>query len=229
MIRSLFILLAVLASCACSAQFRVDYYSGNCYVRTGEGSIRLMDRTRVLRLPVYLEDNSLNRKQLKRKRVRNGFSRPAVYGQDPEHVNVMTVLQPARETETVTYYIVRDTNLTESYIWEDIQESWTEYEDYVFNDEWQRCNCGVTNESLQVVADVLIREGDLPSDFLVNEENKESRKQFIAALNAYAQGYELKPVLEKAPAKLHIPFLILEAMYLRYVPKAKLIQDLSRR
>ena len=229
MIRYLLFTLAVLLSTTCSAQFRVDYYSGHCYVRTGEGAVRLVDKTRMLHLPVYKNDGSLKRGDLKKRKIRQGFARPAVYGQTPDNPKQLIVLEPARETEILEVYIVVDAGKTDSYDWEFIQESWTEYEGYVFNDEWQRCNCQVSNTNLQIVADVLIREGDLPEGFVVNEENDDNRKQFVAALNNYARGYELKPVLELTPAKLHIPFPILEAMYLSYNPTAGMIVDLARR
>lgn len=229
MIRSLIFTLAVLLSTTCSAQFRVDYYSGNCYVRTGEGSVRLVNKTNLLHLPVYKNDGSLNRKELKKRKIRQGFTRPAIYGQDPENPNVLVEIRAAQETEILEVYIVIDASKTDSYNWEYIQESWTEYEGYTYNDEWQRCSCDVSNSSLQVVADVLISDGDLPEGFRVDEGNKENRKQFVTALNEYARGYELKPVLDNSPIKLHIPFPILEAMYLSYNPRARLIQNLARR
>lgn len=229
MIRSLLFTLAVLISGICSAQFRVDYYSGHCYVRTGEGSVRLVDKTQVLQLPVYNNDGSLNRKQLKKRKVRQGFARPAVYGQDPNNPKVLVVLEPARETEILEVYTVLDAGKTDSYDWEYIQESWTESEGYVYNDEWQRCSCGVNDANLQLVADVFIQEGDLPAGFLVDEKNKANREQFVAALNDYARGFELKPVLELTPVKLHVPLPILESMYLGYNPNVRMIVDLAKR
>jgi hypothetical protein len=229
MIRSLFLTFALLLSAACFGQFRVDAFSGNCYVRTGEGSVRLVDKTKLVHLPVYNNDGSLNRKQLKKRKIRQGFSRPAVYGQDPNNPKSLVVVRPAQETEILEYYIVIDTVKTDSYHWEYIQESWTEYEGYVYNDAWQRCNCAVEDASLQRVAEVLIEDGDLPEGFVVNQDDEENRKQFVAGLNEYAQGYELKPVLDKAPDKLYVPYPVLQAMYLGYSPTQKLIVSLARR
>ncbi len=229
MIRLFTFILLVLLSAPCFAQFRVDALSGNCYVRTGEGSVRLVDKTKLLHLPVYKNDGSLNRRELKKRKIRQGFSRPAVYGQDPNNPKLLVETRPAQETEILELYIIIDTGKTDAYEWEYIQESWTEYEGYVYNDAWQRCNCAVDNASLQVVADVLIQEGDLPEGFRVDEANEENRTQFIVALNDYARGYELKPVLDKAAEKIYVPFPVLETMYLSYNPKAKLIQSLARR
>jgi len=203
MIRSLIFTLALILSASCYAQFRVDAFSGNCYVRTGEGSVRLVDKTKLVHLPVYKNDGSLHRKQLKKRKIRQGFSRPAVYGQDPNDPKQLIVTRPAQETEILEYYIV--------------------------NDAWQRCNCAVNDASLQTVANVLIKEGDLPEDFVVNQGEKENRVLFVAALNDYAKGYELKPVLDKAPDKIYIPYPVLKSMYLGYSPKQKLIVSLARR
>jgi len=183
MIRSLIFTLALILSASCYAQFRVDAFSGNCYVRTGEGSVRLVDKTKLVHLPVYKNDGSLHRKQLKKRKIRQGFSRPAVYGQDPNDPKQLIVTRPAQETEILEYYIVIDTGKTDSYHWEYIQESWTEYEGYTFNDAWQRCNCAVNDASLQTVANVLIKEGDLPEDFVVNQGEKENRVLFVAFSN----------------------------------------------
>lgn len=229
MIRLLMLTLSLLFSASCFAQFRVDAFSGNCYVRTGEGSVRLVDKTKLVHLPVYKNDGSLKRNQLKKRKIRQGFSRPAVYGQDPDNPKLLIETRPAQETEILEYYIVINAGKTDSYHWEYIQESWTEYEGYVYNDEWQRCNCAVNDASLQTVANILIEEGDLPEDFVVNQNEKENRKQLVAALNDYAKGYELKPVLDKAPDKVYVPYPVLKAMYLGYSPKQKLIVSLARR
>ena len=223
MLRFTLLFTFVLFLGALSAQFRLDAVSGNCYVRTGEGDLRPVDKTAIRKLPVYHMDGSLRRGQLRVKHIRKGFDRPAVYAQAKSGVKEMIVLRPAQESTVEDYYVVRDTELTDHYTWEYIQESWTEYEGATWNTEWSRCHCRVPVSSLLRVIDVLIREGDLPTDFRFDPESAESRAAFVAAINAYARGYELKPLLEKTPLEVHVPLVILADMRLAYDARNGLI------
>lgn len=73
-----FVVLVLSPISLLQAQFQIDAYSGNCYVRTGDGGLEPINRTFVRELPVY-RGRGLERQQLKRVMVRNGFHQPAVY------------------------------------------------------------------------------------------------------------------------------------------------------
>lgn len=197
------------------AQFRVDYYSGNCYVRTGEGILQHVDKTAIRRLPVY-RGGGLHRLQLKKTRISNGFARPAVYAQAKGNANVLTIVEPARESEEHIYWTVRDTTLREYYDWEYVQESWTSYEGEVNDLSWSLCTCSLTNEHLQLVANELVREGDLPTGFRVNQTDSAQKRAFVEAVIAYAKGYGLVQPLEREPHTLVVPLEVLENMRLGY-------------
>lgn len=211
------------------AQFRVDRLSGNCYVLTGEGDLRYVDTTAIRKLPIYTS-RRLRRSDLKIVKLRRGFARPPVYGQHPNDPKLQIELRPARETLIEEYYVVSNPSLHKGhYEWEYFQESWTMVVGTVWNEKWARCNCGVADFSLQRVASVLIRQGDLPLDFVFNSEDENSRRRLVAAINTYAAAYGLTPLLEREPLVVHVPFPILEAMGLRYASSIREIQPLAER
>lgn len=227
----LFLFIALIFACATElpAQFRVDRLSGHCYVRTGEGNQRYVDTTAVRKLAIYTSQD-LRRSDLKRVTLRRGFARPAVYGQDPTDPKTQIELRAARETLMETYYVVRKPTTNKGhYEWEYFQESWTKQVGTIWNDKWERCNCAVADYSLQRVASILIREGDLPYDFEFSSQDDDSRHALVAGINSYAAAYGLTPLLEQQPLVVNVPFPILAAMGLRYAGGVGEIQPLARR
>jgi|GEM_PF-3377034 len=206
-----------------STQFLTDYYSGNCYVRTGEGILQPVDKTAIRRLPVYRSGSGLHRLKLKKTRISNGFSRPPVYAEAKGRQNLLTVAIPARESEELIYWTVRDTTLRDHYDWEYVQESWTSYEGEVNSVAWSPCTCAMTDQNLQLVADALIRENDLPAGFRIHQRDPGSKRTLVAALITYAMEFKLVQPLERNPHALVIPLEILEHMYLGYDREQRLL------
>lgn len=205
-----------------SAQFRVDYYSGNCYIRTGEGVLQHVDKTAIRKLPVYT-GGGLHRLKLKKTRISNGFARPAVYAQAKGNNNVLVIAEPARESEELIYWTVRDTNLHDYYEWEYVQESWTSYEGEANDLSWSPCTCSLTDDQLQMVAKELILEGDLPAGFQVVQTDRSNKRTFVEAVIAYAKGYGLVQPLEREPHTLVVPLEVLENMKLGYERERRLV------
>jgi hypothetical protein len=157
------------------AQFQIDAYSGNCYVRTGDGGLEPINRTFVRELPVY-RGRGLDRQQLKRVMVRNGFHQPAVYVQAKDGSNAIDILRPEVKGEEIEYWIVKDTRLTDYYDWQTVQESWTDYEGKEVRAQWSRCSCQLPDDRLEPVVKKLTAFGFLPTDFRFNGESSEIRK-----------------------------------------------------
>lgn len=218
----LLLLLLLVMPLALSAQFRVDYYSGNCYVRTGEGILELVDKTAIRRLPVY-RGEGLHRTKLKKTRISNGFARPVVYAEARGQSNVLTIVEPARESEELIYWTVRDTTQHKHYDWEYVQESWSSYEGEANDLKWSPCTCALSNENLQLVADELVREGDLPTGFRIDQDNDLNKRTLVEALIAYAKGYNLVQPLERDPYTLVVPLEVLENMRLGYDRKRRML------
>ncbi|MFK8161563.1 MAG: hypothetical protein AB8H12_03785 [Lewinella sp.] len=198
------------------AQFQIDAYSGNCYVRTGEGGLEPINRTYVRELPVY-RGRGLDRQQLKRIMVRNGFHQPAVYVQAKDGSNAIDILRPEVKGEEIEYWIVKDTRLTDYYDWQTVQESWTDYEGKEIRAQWSRCSCQLPDDRLRPVVNKLVEFGFLPEGFSFTGQSAESREQFVAGINAYARSRNLELLLEKAPYFVVVPLQVLKDLGLEFV------------
>lgn len=209
---------------AVSAQFRVDPMSGSCYVRTGQGEITYLDRTKMHRLPVYKEDNSQRRAGLKKRKIRQGFARPPVYGQHPRDPRRMVQVTPERRTEEVELYIVEDGSATDSYYWEYVQESWTEVVDDTYNTTWSRCNCRSDEYGVQRIVSVLTEDGLLPPAFVWVPDDRAARAELLGAVRAYAEAYDLPRLLSLRLSDVHVPLAVLDHMDLTYLPTLQTIR-----
>ena len=211
----LFTFLALSSFSLLQAQFQIDAYSGNCYVRTGEGGLEPINRTYVWELPVY-RGRGLDRQQLKRVMVRNGFHQPAVYAQ-AKGSNTLDILRPEVKGEEIEYWTVKDTSLTDYYDWQTVQESWTDYEGREIRTQWSRCSCQLPDDRLQPVVTNLTTFGFLPRDFRFNGQSAISRRALVAGLNDYARSRNLEQLLEKEPYFVVVPLQILKDLDLEFV------------
>jgi hypothetical protein len=211
-----FLILILFSFSSLQAQFQIDAYSGNCYVRTGEGGLEPINRTFVRELPVY-RGRGLDRQQLKRIMVRNGFHQPAVYVQAKDGSNAIDVLRPEVKGEEIEYWTVKDTRLTDYYDWQTVQESWTDYEGKEIRAQWSRCSCQLPDDRLQPVVTKLKAFGFLPEDFRFNGQSAPSRQQMVAGINDYARSRNLEQLLEKVPYFVVVPVQILKDLDLEFV------------
>ncbi|WP_020571929.1 hypothetical protein [Neolewinella persica] len=211
-----FLVLILSSFSLLQAQFQIDAYSGNCYVRTGEGGLEPINRTYVRELPVY-RGRGLERQQVKRIMVRNGFHQPAVYVQAKDGRNAIDVLRPEVKGEEIEYWIVKDTRLTEYYDWQTVQESWTDYEGKEIRAQWVRCSCQLPDERLQPVVNKLVEFGFLPNDFRFNGQSAESRQLLVVGINDYARSRNLEMLLEKVPHFVVVPLQMLKDLDLEFV------------
>jgi hypothetical protein len=211
-----FLALILSAFTSLQAQFQVDAYSGNCYVRTGEGGFEPINRTYIRELPVY-RGRGLDRQQLKRIMVRNGFHQPAVYVQAKDGSNAIEVLRPEVKGEEIEYWIVKDTRLKDYYDWQTVQESWTDYEGREIRAQWSRCSCQLPDDRLNPVVTKLAAFGFLPTDFSFNGQSAESRQLLVAGINEYARSRNLELLLETKPNFVVVPLQVLEDLDLEFV------------